>query len=375
MKLGVVTEIATGERRVAVVPKDVARFVEAGHEVRVQAGAGERAFIDDSLYRESGAEVAEDAKSVFGWAEVLPKVNGPILDTDSGVNEVGLFSKGSALVCFFLPHETPDVFQKLADQNITLFSMNRIPRFTRAQSMDALSSQATVSGYKAALLGAQLHSRFFPMLMTAAGTIPPAKVLVLGAGVAGLQAIATAMRLGAVVEAFDIRPEAKEEVESLGAKFIDVHIGVDDTADEMGYAKEISEEEKEREREVLVDHIRKTEVIITTALVPGKPAPRLITKEAVKSMRSGSVIVDLAAETGGNCELTEPGQTIERYGVVIHGPLNLPSTMPFHASRMYSKNVSTFLNYIIGQEALRLDFEDEIVKSTCLAHGGKVLHE
>ena len=375
MKLGVLKEIVEGEKRVALVPKDVAHFVESGNEVMVEAGAGSAAFIDDSAYKDAGAGIAEGSKAVYEWGEVFPKVHEPVSDPASDIDEVGLLSSGSTLVSFFLPHESMESLKTMGEKGITLFSMNQIPRITRCQSMDALSSQATASGYKAAIRGASLHSRFFPMLMTAAGTLPPAKVLVLGAGVAGLQAIATALRLGAVVEAFDIRPEAKEEVESIGASFIDVRLDVEDAADEMGYAKEITQEEKEHEQEVLAERMSQTEVVITTAMVPGRRAPTLITEEMVKSMRSGAVIVDIAAEAGGNCELTEPGKTIEKYGVTIQGPLNLPSSVPFHASRMYSRNVRTFLDYILDEKEIKIDLEDEIVKATCLCHGGKVFIE
>ena len=372
MKIGILKESAPGERRVAVVPRDVAPLIEAGHPVRVESGAGARAFIDDAVYREAGAEVVDGPAAVFEWAEVFPRVNAPAIDEAAGVDEVAPMPSGAVCASFFLPNQTPETLRRIAGAGITLFSMNRIPRISRAQSMDALSSQATIAGYKAALIGADLHSRFFPMLMTAAGTIPPAKVLVLGAGVAGLQAIATAMRLGAVVEAFDIRPEAKEEVESLGAKFIDVHAGVEGAAQESGYAREVTEEERRREQEVLAERFRDTEVVITTALVPGRPAPRLVTGEMVRSMRTGTVIVDLAAEAGGNCELTEPGKTIAAGGVTIAGPLNLPATMPFHASRMYSKNITTFLRHVLPAGPEGIDLEDEIAGASCLAHEGKV---
>jgi len=375
MKIGILKEIIADEKRVALVPGAVGRLTDAGCEVMVQSGAGEGALITDEDYREAGAKVLGSPEEVCREAEVVPKVQRPVDDTTSGKHEAQMLRGGSVLVSFLLPHEDPELLNLLAERRITSFSMNLIPRITRAQSMDVLSSQATVSGYQAVLIGAIALGRFFPMLTTAAGTIAPAKVLVLGAGVAGLHAIATARRLGAVVEAFDIRPAVKEEVESLGAKFIDATVEAGETQDAGGYAKDISEEAKAREQAFIKEHVRGADVVITTALVPGKPAPLLVTEDMVEEMRPGSVVVDLAAETGGNCALTEPGREIVKYGVVIHGPLNIPSMMPFHASQMYSRNISNFLGLIVRDSEINLDFEDEILKVSCLTHDGKILYQ
>jgi NAD(P) transhydrogenase subunit alpha len=375
MKIGVLKEIVAGEKRVALNPGAVGRLSGAGCEVVVQSGAGEDAMITDEAYREAGAKILGSSQEVCSEADIIPKVQRPVNDTTVGKHEAQMMKEGLVLVSYFMPHEDPELLNLLAERRITAFSMNLIPRITRAQSMDVLSSQATVSGYQAVLIGATAVGRFFPMLTTAAGTIAPAKVLVLGAGVAGLHAIATARRLGAVVEAFDIRPAVKEEVESLGAKFIDVAIDAGETQDAGGYAKDISEEAKAREQAFIKEHVRGADVVITTALVPGKPAPLLVTEDMVSEMSPGSVVVDLAAENGGNCALTERGREIVKYGVVIHGPLNIPSMMPFHASQMYSRNISNFLGLIVQDSEINLDFEDEILKEACLTHDGKILYQ
>ncbi len=373
MKIGVLREIVFNERRVALVPRTVGIMKKEGYEVLVQAGAGNGALTTNREYEEAGATLIEHARDVYGQADVVLKVQRPITDPVTGKHETEMMRDGAVLISFLIPHEETDLLDILAQKRVSAFSMNLIPRITRAQTMDALTSQATVAGYQAAVIGACTSPRFFPMLTTAAGTIAPAKVLVLGAGVAGLHAIATARRLGADVEAFDIRPAVKEEVESLGAKFVDVSVGAEDTEDEQGYAKEISEEEKKREQAVLTEHVRGADVVITTAMVPGKPAPILVTEEMLQGMRPGSVIVDVAAESGGNCELTQRGKWIHKHGVVICGPLNIPSMMPFDASSMYAKNVTSFLALLVKEGELNINFEDEIVREACVTHDGQVL--
>ena len=372
MKIGVPKEAQPDERRVALVPDNVARLVRTGLEVLVEAGAGDASFFPDSGYQEAGAKIVSDAATLYKEADVVVKV-GPPTDRN-GVDEVDLLHEGSVLIGLLNPLGDPALAQKLASRNITSFSMELIPRITRAQSMDALSSQANLAGYKAVILAANALPKFFPMLMTAAGVIPPAKVLVIGAGVAGLQAIATARRLGAVVEAFDIRPAAKEEVQSLGAKFVEVALE-EETAAEGGYAKEVSEEAKRREQEVLNEHIAASNVVITTALVPGRRAPVLVTAEAVNGMAPGSVIVDLAAEQGGNCELTEAGKDVVHNGVKIIGPVNLPSSVSVHASQLYSRNIFSLLQLLTKDNNLNLDFEDSIINATCLTHEGTIRPE
>ena len=365
MKVGVPKETATGERRVALVPDSTKRLAEAGVDVLVESGAGTAAGFLDSAYEESGARVGGDA---FAGADVVAKVQMP---SDAEVARLG---DGQILIAFLQPLVNGDLVRALADRRVTAFSMDSIPRITRAQPMDALSSQGTVSGYKGTLIAADHLPKFMPMLTTAAGTIPPARILVLGAGVAGLQAIATARRLGAVVSAFDVRPAVKEQVESLGANFLE--LDVEGAEGVGGYAVALAADQHEREQELIGHHVAESDAVITTALIPGRPAPILITASAARGMRPGSVIVDLAAEAGGNCELTRPGETYVEGGVTIVGQLNLPSAMPLHASQMYSRNVWTFLNHLLGGGAeLTLDFEDEITRETCVAHEGKVLKE
>jgi H+-translocating NAD(P) transhydrogenase subunit alpha len=375
MRVGVPKEIAAGERRVALVPDAVAPLVKAGLEVQVQAGAGEGAFFSATQYEQAGATVVADAGPLYGQADVILKVQRPAEDTHLGRHEVDLMREGAVLISFLQPATSGEVVRRLAARRITAFSMDAIPRISRAQMMDALSSQATVSGYKAALITAETLPRFFPMLSTAAGTIFPAKVLVLGAGVAGLQAIATARRLGAVVWGYDVRPAVKEQIESLGAKFLELQLEEKDLEDRGGYARELSAEAQARQQQWLADQTKEFDAVITTALVPGRPAPRLITKETVARMRPGSVIVDLAAEAGGNCEVTEPGKTVDVNGVIVHGPLNLPSTMPVHASQMYARNISQFFTQLIKDGKLNLDLEDEVLRSSLITHEGEVVHE
>jgi NAD(P) transhydrogenase subunit alpha len=367
MKLSVPKEAAEGERRVALVPEVVKKLAGDGVEIVIEPGAGEQAHLPDALYEEAGASVQEGA-GLSG--DVVAKVGAPTAD------EIGRLTRDSVLIGFLQPLTAGDTAKALASQGVTSFAMEAIPRITRAQSMDALSSQATVGGYRAALITAQELGRFFPMLTTAAGTIRPAKVLVLGAGVAGLQAIATAKRLGAVISAFDVRSAVEEQIQSLGAKFVKLDIGLEDAEDAGGYARQLTDEEQQRQREALADVIAQMDGVISTAAVPGRRAPLLIIEDAVKRMKPGSVIVDLAAETGGNCELTEAGQTVVRHDVKIVGAVNLPATMPDHASQLYAKNIENLVRLMVDDEgALKLDFEDEIIAGACITRDGEIVHE
>ena len=364
MNVSVPKETASGERRVALVPEVVERLSRSDIEVTVEAGAGAGAHHLDAEYESAGAKLGD------GWTgEVVAKVAPP------SAEEIGRLARGSVLIGFLAPLTAGDTVRALAEAGVTSFAMEAIPRITRAQSMDALSSQATVGGYRAALIAAQQLPRFFPMLTTAAGTVRPAKVLVLGAGVAGLQAIATTRRLGAIVQAFDVRSAVKEQIESLGARFLELDMGLEDAEDAGGYARPLTEEEQGRQRELLAIEIGKMDAVISTAAVPGRRAPLLVTEQAVKNMKPGSVIVDLAAETGGNCELTQPGETVVREGVTIAGPANLASTMPDHASSLYSRNVQALLELMTKEGALALDFEDDIIKGACITRDGEIVHE
>jgi NAD(P) transhydrogenase subunit alpha len=354
VRIGVPRELEPGERRVALVPDAVSRLGGAGFEVVVEPGAGAEASFSDAAYSEAGASVSDAAWDV----DAVVKVRKP------SVEEVGRLHSGQVLIGFLEPLTDPTGIERLGERGVHAFAMESIPRITRAQSMDALSSQATVSGYKAVLIAADRLPRFFPMLMTAAGTVAPAKVLVLGAGVAGLQAIATAHRLGAVVAGFDVRPVVREQVESLGATFLDLGIVGEETAG--GYARELTEDEQRRQQEALAERIPEYDAVVTTALIPGRAAPRLIPATAVAQMRPGSVIVDLAAETGGNCELTQPGEIVEREGVTVVGLMNIPSTMPFHASQLYARNVSSLLQHLAPEGELTLDWDDEITAGACV---------
>jgi NAD(P) transhydrogenase subunit alpha len=354
VRVGVPREITPGEQRVALVPEAVGRLSRAGFEVVVEPGAGTAAAFPDAAYAEAGAAVGDP------WsAEAVAKVQKPTAE------EAGRLHDGTILVAFLQPLTDREGIERLAERGVVAFAMESIPRITRAQAMDALSSQATVSGYKAALLAADRLPRFFPMLMTAAGTVAPAKVLVLGAGVAGLQAIATARRLGAVVTGFDVRPAVREQIESLGASWLD--LGVGGAEAEGGYARELTPEEQRAQQAALETRISEFDAVITTAAVPGRPAPKLIPAAAVAAMRPGSVIVDLAAETGGNCELTEPGEIVERAGVTLVGLTNLASTMPYHASTLYSRNVQALLLHLAPEGELTLDWSDEITSGACVA--------
>jgi NAD(P) transhydrogenase subunit alpha len=354
MTVGVPKESAQGERRVALVPDVVRKLVGRGLEVRVEPGAGVQALIPDAAFEEAGATLTPEVWS----ADVVVKVAPPTEE------ELARLARDGILVGFLAPRTQPETIAALKAAGVTAFAMEAIPRISRAQAMDALSSQANVGGYKAVLLAAEESTRFFPMLMTAAGTIPPAKVLVLGVGVAGLQALATARRLGAQTTGYDVRPEVAEQVQSLGAKWLDLGI---EAAGEGGYARDLTDEEKARQQQALTDATKTFDVVITTALVPGRPAPRLVTAEAVQGMKAGSVIVDMAGEAGGNCELTEPGQTVVKHDVTIASPLNLPSTMPEHASQLYARNVQALLELFLDDEAnLHLNWDDEVVAGACV---------
>jgi len=365
MKIGVPKETAANERRVALTPDVTGRVVKTGMSVVVERGAGEAASFSDDAYGAAGATPVATAAEIFGQSDIVVKVQPPT------AQEARLCREGSALVALFQPSAEREAVSQLAARHVTAFSLALLPRITRAQPMDVLSSQATVAGYKAVLLAATATGRLFPMLVTAAGTLPPARVLVLGAGVAGLQAIATARRLGAVVTAFDVRAAAKEQVESLGAKFLEMQLGEQAEA-AGGYAKQLSEDTHRRELAFIAEHVRDADVVITTAAIPGKRAPVLITADAVRGMKPGAVIVDLAAETGGNCEVTRPGTEVRQGGVLVLGPLNLPSTLPLDASQMYARNVSSFVSHVVRDGTLVVDFEDEIIRETCVTHAGEV---
>ncbi|MDV3244366.1 MAG: Re/Si-specific NAD(P)(+) transhydrogenase subunit alpha [Nitrososphaerales archaeon] len=367
MIAGVPKEVGKGERRVALVPESIARLKGLG--IVIERGAGEGAGFPDSGYVESGASTASDAKALYQQAEIILKVQPPT------EGEVGLFREGSTIISFLYPLSNIPAVKALASRGVTAFAMDLMPRISRAQSMDALSSQATVAGYKAVMLAADALPKLFPLLMTAAGTIAPARVFVLGAGVAGLQAIATARRLGALVEAYDVRPAVKEQVESIGARFVEVPLEVKDAQTAGGYAKAQSDEFYRRQQELLAEHTGAADVVITTALVPGKRAPLLISEDSVKRMRPGSVIVDLAAEQGGNCALTEPGKSVVKYGVTILGPTNVPSSMAPEASQLYSRNITTFLGNMLKDGKLNLDMNDELVRGPMVVHEGKVVHD
>lgn len=369
MIAAVLKETTAGENRVSATPQTVKELIKSGLTVRVQTGAGDASHYPDQDYQNAGAEICTDAAATSANAHIILKVASPTIE------EMDLIPNGSAFVSLFQTTRELEQVKALTNKNITGFSMHLIPRTTLAQSMDALSSQANIAGYKSVLIGAAHLPVYMPLLMTAAGTIPPAKVMILGAGVAGLQAIATAKRLGAQVEAFDVRPEVKEQVESLGAKFVEVASDGDDGVGEGGYAKETSDDYKQRQQELIKQHIAKSDLVITTALIPGRPAPLLIPTDMVNGMKPGSAIIDLAAENGGNCELTQGGEVIEHNGVKIDGTLNLPSSMQVHASQLYAKNVSTFVTYMVKDGELNLDMDDEIISGAMFTHQGKITHE
>jgi len=362
--IGIPREITDGERRVAVVPAVAEKYTKKGHKVIIEKGAGDASFFPDCAFDD--ITFVDSATEVYSQADVILKVQIP---TDS---EIDMMKEGTIVIAAMQPHRHADQVEKMRDHKITSIAMELVPRISRAQSMDMLSSQASAAGYKAVLLAANLSSQFFPMLTTAAGTIRPAKVLIIGAGVSGLQAIATARRLGAVVEAYDVRAVTKEQVESLGARFLQLEV---DAESDGGYARELTEAEKHKERDMLADHIAKANAVITTAAIPGRQAPTLIEKEMVERMKPGSVIVDLAAESGGNCVLTEAGKTIEHNGVLIHGPENVPGMLAVNSSEMYAKNCQNLLELMIVEGELKPDWEDEILAGSSLTRDGKILHE
>jgi NAD(P) transhydrogenase subunit alpha len=361
------------ERRVALTPEGVKAVVKLDCEVAVEAGAGLEAGFPDAEYEAAGARLEAGGASLLGSADLVLKVSPPT-ETDAG-NEIEQIKQGATLIGFLRPLDQPETAAHLARQGVTSFSMELIPRITRAQSMDALSSQATVMGYQAVLLAAESLGKFFPMLVTAAGTISPARVLVVGAGVAGLQAIATAKRLGAVVEAYDTRSVVKEQIESVGGRFVELDLDTGDSEDAGGYAKAQSEEFYARQRELLGEVAKKCDVVITTALVPGAPAPRLLDESAVEGMKHGSVVVDLAAANGGNVALTRPDERVDAHGVKIFGPTNLASAIPFNASQMYSRNLVTFLGHLVNEGKIELDLEDELTSGPLLTHEGRIANE
>jgi NAD(P) transhydrogenase subunit alpha len=367
VKVAVPKESAQDERRVALVPDTATKLIAAGLEVSVEQGAGSNAFVPDAAFEAAGVKVVSGAEALLKDADAVLKVQAP------SAGEVDLLQKGAVLISFLQPATQGDIVTALAKRGVTAFSLELVPRISRAQSMDALSSQASAAGYKAVLMAAARLGKFFPMMMTAAGTVAPARVLVMGAGVAGLQAIATARRLGAVVSAYDVRPAVKDEVKSLGATFIELPLEAQEG--QGGYAREQSEEFLRKQRELIGEHIAKSDVVITTAAIPGRRAPLLVTAEMVKGMRPGSIIVDLAAETGGNVELTKAGEDVEVGGVTIIGTRNVPSTMPLHASQLYARNVASLLLHLVKDGAIKLDFTDEITKGACVTHGGEIVNE
>ncbi|MDR9419345.1 Re/Si-specific NAD(P)(+) transhydrogenase subunit alpha [Gracilimonas sp.] len=367
MILGVLEEITEHERRVALTPEITQKLIDEGFDVWVEPGAGMKSNFPDEHYKESGATIAGNRDDVLSKSDILLTIQTP------DEEELKKLKKGAVLICFLWALQHPDLVELLKELEISALGMDAVPRISRAQNMDALSSMSSIAGYKSALIAANELDKYLPMMMTAAGTIPPAKSLVLGAGVAGLQAIATLRRLGAVVEAFDIRPEVKEQVESLGAKFVEVELGDEDTQTEGGYAKELDEKKQDLQRQAIHEHCKKSDIVITTALIPGRPAPVLITEPMVKDMSPGSVIVDIASENGGNCELTEHGKIVEQYGVKIIGPNNLPSQLSLHASKLYSKNMYALLNLLLEDGKPNFNFEDEILLKTTITHQGEVI--
>ena len=369
MKISIPKETTQDETRVAATPQSVKELIKAGYEVNIETGAGTSSFISDDNFKKAGANIVNSTKELFKDSDIIIKVAAPTSD------EIELMPKDSILVSFFQPTIELEKVKSISNKKITGLSMHLVPRTTFAQKMDALSSQANIAGYKAVLMGSSHMNVYMPLLMTAAGTIRPAKVLILGAGVAGLQAIATAKRLGAQVEAFDVRPEVKEQVESLGAKFVEVSSESDDGVGEGGYAKETSDEYKQKQQELIKEHISKADMVVTTALIPGRKAPILIGKDVVELMKPGSVIMDLAAENGGNCEVTEKDKVVTHNEVIIDGTSNIPATMPVHASELYAKNISALVIYMTKENNLNLDMDDEIISGSTFTHKGTITHE
>lgn len=367
MIVGVCKETQENEKRVALTPEGAKKLISLGLDVTIEKGAGVASSYTDEEYIEAGASIESTRDSILKKSDLFLAVQAPDEETVKKLKEE------TVLVSFIWPLQNGEYVELLKTQSIRAMAMDTIPRISRAQSMDALSSMSNIAGYKAALIGANQLDKYMPMMMTAAGTIRPAKVLVLGAGVAGLQAIATAKRLGAVVEAFDIRPVVKEQVESLGATFVEVTMEEEETESKGGYAKELSKDSQERQREVIHEHVKKSDIVITTALIPGKPAPLLVTKAMVDDMKPGSVVVDIAAEQGGNCEVTEAGKTVNHNGVLIEGPLNIPSSLAFHASKLYSKNLLSLLELLIEDGKPNFNFEDEIILNATITNNGKIV--
>jgi len=374
MVVGIPKETFPGERRVALIPSAIPTLTRAGLDILVETSAGDNAGFSDKAYKESGASIALSHKEVFVSSDIILQVRAIGANPDAGRSDIELMKPGQVLIGFLDPLTASMMIRETAAKGVTAFAIEFIPRISRAQSMDALSSMASVAGYKAVLLAAERLPRMFPMLMTAAGTVSPARVFVIGAGVAGLQAIATSRRLGAVVEAYDVRPTVRQEVESLGARFVELPLDTAGGGDAAGYARALGEDFYRRQRELMSLVVSRNDVVITTAAVPGKKAPLLITREMVAGMAPGSVIVDLAAERGGNCESTRPGDTVVEHAVTILGPVNLTSTVPYHASQLYAKNISSFLLHLIKDGELKIDLEDIIIRDTMIMQGGKVVH-
>lgn len=374
MIISVPKEIMPGENRVACVPDVVTKLIKAGYEVHVEKDAGLKAGFTNEQYQKAGAKIIDNISDLYSNAEIVFKVQRPVDHPAAGKNEIELMKKGTLLISFTYVLHYPEIAKKCAEKGIDLISMDMVPRTTLAQKMDVLSSQANIAGYKSVIMAANELGKIFPLMMTAAGTISPAKVVIMGAGVAGLQALGTAKRLGAVVEVSDIRSAVKEEVQSLGGKFIEVE-GAEDMQDAGGYAKEASPEFLQKQKETIFKHVTEADIVITTALVPGKKAPILVTEEMVKHMRLGSVVLDMATEFGGNCEISERGKTVVKYGVTIIGESNLPSLVPHHASDMYSKNILNLIQYIGKDGKVTLKLEDEIVKGSLITHNGEVISQ
>lgn len=372
LRIGVPKEISPGETRVGLTPDAAKRLATDTVTIAIERGAGQAAGFTDAAYREAGAEIVDDAATLYGDADVILKVAPPEARAD-GRHEVDLMKEGALLACFLRPHASAELFERLGSRRITALSLELVPRITRAQPMDALSSQSNLAGYKAVIIGADALGQIFPLLMTAAGTLSPARVLVLGCGVAGLQAIATAKRLGAETWGYDIRAAVKEQVQSLGGRFVDLEEGAaEDAETAAGYAKELDEAEQARKRELLAEHVSKADVVITTALVPGRPAPTLITDDMVGRMKPGSVIVDLAGEAGGNCSLSRPGEAVDVDGVKIHAPLNVPASLPKHASQLLARNLSALVKPVLGDDGVSVDLDDDVVGACCVTHAGEV---
>lgn len=375
MTIGVPAENSPGERRVSIVPAGVAALVKAGCAVQVSAGAGREAGISDGAYEEAGARIVADRDAIFAEADAIVQVRGGGANPESGAADVERIREGQLLVGFLEPLSAPAEIKALSDRRATACAMEFIPRTSRAQSMDALSSQANIGGYKAALMAAEYLPKLFPMMMTAAGTITPAHVFVVGVGVAGLQAIATCKRLGAVIQAYDVRPAVKEQVQSVGARFVELELDTADSEGSGGYAQAMDEQFYAKQREMMARVVAENDVVITTAAVPGKPAPVLVTEDMVKSMRPGSVVIDLAAERGGNCEITEPGKTVVKHGVTLVGEMNIPSSVPYHASQMYSNNIVNFLKLMINDGDLDTGVDDDIVQGATVTRNGEIVNE